>query len=76
MPTKSDSPSPQRQSRLYTIKEHALAEIAMVKEEVEMAINNPIFVTGHTGWHKDVEDMLVRISEYEAICDTIDRHFT
>ena len=67
--------SPQRQSRLYTIREHAQAEIAMTKEEVEMAINNPIFIPGHTGWHKEVEDLLVRIAEYEAIIDVIERHF-
>ena len=69
-------PSPQRQSRLYSIKEHAKAEITMAKEEVEMAINNPIFVAGHTGWHHDIEDLLVKISEYEAIIDVIDKHFS
>lgn len=47
----------------------------MAREEIEMAINNPIFVAGHTGWHKDVEDLLARIAEYEAIIDVIDRHF-
>lgn len=67
--------SPQRQSRLYSIREHALSEIAMAREEIEMAINHPIFVPGHTGWHKDVEDLLARIAEYESIIDVIDRHF-
>ena len=67
--------SPQKQSRLYTIREHARAEIAIAKEEIEMAISHPIFVAGHTGWHKDIEDLLLKISEYEAIIDTIDKHF-
>lgn len=67
--------SPQRQSRLYSIREHANAEIAMAKEEVEMAINNPIFVAGHTGWHRDIEDILLRIAEYESIIDMVDKHF-
>ena len=68
--------SPQKQSRLYTIREHARAEIAIAKEEIEMAISHHIFVAGHTGWHKDIEDLLLKISEYEAITECIDKHFT
>jgi hypothetical protein len=68
--------SPQKQSRLYTIREHARAEIAIAKEEIDMAISHPIFVAGHTGWHKDIEDLLLKISEYEAITECIDKHFT
>jgi hypothetical protein len=67
--------SPQKQSRLYTLKEHARAEIAMAKEEVEMAVSHPIFVAGHQGWHRDIEDLLLKIAEYESIIDTIDKHF-
>jgi hypothetical protein len=68
--------SPQKQSRLYTIREHARAEIAIAKEEIDMAISHPIFVAGHTGWHKDIEDLLLKISEYEAITECIHKHFT
>ena len=68
--------SPQKQSRLYTVREHARSEIAMAKEEVEMAINHPIFVLNHTGWHRDIEDLLLKIAEYESIIDTVDKHFT
>ena len=68
-------PSPQRQSRLYTIRERAAAEIAMAKEEIEMAISAPIFVPGHTGWHRDIEDLLLKIAEYESIIDMVDKHF-
>lgn len=68
-------PSPQKQSRLYSIKEHARAEIALAKEEVGMAINHPIFVPGHTGWHKDIEDLLLKIAEYESIVDMVEKHF-
>jgi hypothetical protein len=68
--------SPQRQSRLYSIREHATAEIAMAKEEVEMAINNPIFVPGHNGWHRDIEDLLLKIAEYESIIEVVDKHFS
>jgi len=67
--------SPQKQSRLYTIREHARAEVAMAIEEVEMAINHPIFVPNHTGWHKDIEDLLLKIAEFESIIETVDKHF-
>ena len=67
--------SPKKQSRLYTIREHARAEVAMALEEVEMAINHPIFVPNHTGWHKDIEDLLLKIAEFESIIDTVDKHF-
>ena len=68
--------SPQKQSRLYTIREHARAEIAIAKEEIDMAISHPIFVASHTGLHIDIEDLLLKISEYEAITECIDKHFT
>lgn len=47
----------------------------MAKEEIEMAVSHPIFVAGHTGWHQDIEDLLLKIAEYESIIDTIDKHF-
>ncbi len=47
----------------------------MAKEEVEMAISHPIFVPGHTGWHKDIEDLLLKIAEYESIVEMVDKHF-
>ena len=68
--------SPQKQPRLHTIREHARAEVAMALEEVEMAINHPIFVPNHTGWHKDIEDLLLKIAEFESIIDTVDKHFS
>ena len=41
-------PSPQRQSRLYAIKEHCKAEIKMLtKEEINLILNHPVFVPGH-----------------------------
>ena len=67
--------SPQKQSRLYTLREHARSEIAMAKEEVEMALTNPSFVPGHTGWHRDIENLLLNIAEYESIIEMVDKHF-
>ena len=37
-------PSPQRQSRLYAIKEHAKAEIRLLKEEINLFLNHPVSV--------------------------------
>ena len=68
-------PSPQRDSRLYAIKEHALAEIGLLKEEINIFLNNPMFIAGHNNPLSDVTDMLERISVQQGIIDAIERDF-
>jgi len=68
-------PSPQRDSRLYAIKEHALAEIQLLKEEINIFLNNPMFIAGHNNPLSDVTDMLERISVQQGIIDAIERDF-
>ena len=68
-------PSPQRQSRLYAIKNHSLAEIALLKEEINLFLNHPVGVAGHTNPLSDVTDMLDKIAVQQGIIDTIDAHF-
>ncbi len=68
-------PSPQRDSRLYAIKEHALAEIQLLKEEINIFLNNPMFVAGHNNPLSDVADMLERISVQQGIIDVIEKDF-
>ena len=60
-------PSPQRKSRLYAIREHVQAHITMLKEEINIAVDHPIFVPGHAGWHKEIEDKLAEIADNSAI---------
>ena len=67
--------SPQRQSRLYAIREHAISHIAMLKEEINIAVDNPIFVAGHSGYFKEIEDKLAQIAEYKGIIDVLKEEF-
>ena len=67
--------SPQRDSRLYAIKEHALAEIQLLKEEINIFLNNPMFIAGHNNPLSDVTDMLERISVQQGIIDVIEKEF-
>ena len=67
-------PSPQRDSRLYAIKEHALAEIQLLKEEINIFLDNPVFVSGRITLD-DVTNMLERISVQKGVIDVIEKEF-
>ena len=67
--------SPQRQSRLYAIREHCQSHITMLKEEITIAIDSPVFVAGHSGYFKEIEDKLAQIAEYKGILDTLKEEF-
>ena len=67
--------SPQRQSRLYAIREHCQSHITMLKEEINMAIDNPVFVAGHSGYFKEIEDKLAQIAEYQGILGVLEKEF-
>lgn len=68
--------SPQRQSRLYAVAEHCRSHIKMLTEEVELILNHPVFVPGHTGYFKELEDKLDSIAQYKGILEVIDNDFT
>ena len=68
-------PSPQRQSRLYAMREHCKSHISMLTEEVNIMLDNPIFVAGHSGYFKEVEDKLAEMHEYEGILTVLERYF-
>jgi hypothetical protein len=67
--------SPQRQSRLYAIREHCKSHIGMLKEEVNIMLDNPIFVAGHSGYFKEVEDKLADIHDYQGILTVLETYF-
>ena len=67
--------SPQRQSRLYAIREHCQSHITMLKEEINMAIDHPVFVAGHNGYFKGIEDKLAQIAEYQGILEVLEKEF-
>ena len=59
--------SPQRQSRLYAIKEHVNSHILMLTEEVNLFLDHPVGVAGHPDYFKSIEDKIAEIAEYEGI---------
>ena len=68
-------PSPQRQSRLYAIKSHAQAEIALLKEEINIFLDHPVGVASHQNPLTDVTDMIDKIAVQQGIIDTIEKEF-
>ena len=65
-------PSPQRQSRLYALKEHANGHIAKYKAELDILLDNPI------GYKGDIlnamMDNLEEIARYEEHIRVIETH--
>jgi hypothetical protein len=47
----------------------------MLKEEVNIAVDNPIFVAGHSGYFKEIEDKLAQIAEYKGILEVLKEEF-
>ena len=67
--------SPQRQSRIYAIREHLNAHVLMLKEELELFFDNPVGVAGHPDYFKSIEDKICELSEYEGALEALDKHF-
>ena len=67
--------SPQRQSRTYAIKSHCESHIAMLTEEVNIALDHVVFVSGHNGYFKEIEDKLAQIAEYQGILEVLEKEF-
>jgi len=68
-------PSPQRQSRLFAMREHLNAHILMLKEELELFFDNPVGVVGHPDYFKSIEDKLCELAEYQGALDALQSHF-
>jgi len=65
----------QRQSRLSAIKQHAEAEIALLKEEIIIFLDNPVGVASHQNPLSDVTDMIDKIAVQQGIIDVIEKEF-
>lgn len=67
--------SPQRQSRIYAIREHLASHITMIKEELNIFFDNPVGVASHPSYFKSIEDSLCELAEYKGALDALDHHF-
>ena len=65
--------SPQRQSRIYALREHAKGHIAKYKEELNILLDHPV---GHSGdILNKMMDNLEEMARYEEHLAMLDRHF-
>ena len=67
--------SPQRQSRLYAVKSHIEGHILMLTEEINLFLDCPVGVAGHTSFLKDIEDNISLLAEYKGMLATINEQF-
>lgn len=67
--------SPQRQARIYALREHFKAHILMLKEELNLFLDNPVGVAGHPDYFKSIEDKVCELAELEGALDVLDKHF-
>lgn len=67
--------SPQRQARIYAIREHLNAHILMLTEELNLFFDNPVGIAGHPDYFKSIEDKLCELAEYEGALQALDARF-
>lgn len=67
--------SPQRQSRIYALREHLSAHIKMLTEELNLFFDNPVGVAGHPDFFHTIEEKLMKLSEYQGALDALEDHF-
>ena len=68
-------PSPQRQARIYAIREHLASHITMIKEELNIFFDNPVGVASDRSYFDHIEDRVVELAEYQGALDALDHHF-
>lgn len=66
--------SPQRQSRLYAVTEHCRAHALILKEEINILLDNPVGLAGASSL-ASVEDLLAELAEYQTMLDIIEKDF-
>ena len=74
MPSKARSP--QRQSRLYTVRESCTVKLKMLQDEVNLMVDNPMMIPGNeNGLFDRIEDKLAEMHEYMGILTVLDTYF-
>jgi len=67
--------SPQRQARIYAMREHLNAHILMLTEELNLFFDHPVGIAGHPDYFKSVEDKLCELAEYHGALDALQTYF-
>ena len=68
-------PSPQRQSRIYAMREHLSAHILMLKEELNIFFDHPVGISANADYFKTIEDKICELAEYQGALDALQSHF-
>ena len=67
--------SPQRDSRLYSVKSLIKSNILVLKEETNLLLDHVVGVAGHKSFIDEIEDNIAQIAEYRSMLDTIEMEF-
>jgi hypothetical protein len=68
--------SPQRQSRLYTVREKCTVQLKMLEDEVRLMVDNPMMIPGNeNGLFDRIEDKLAEMHEFQGILTVLDTYF-
>ena len=68
-------PSPQRQARIYAMREHLSAHILMLKEELNIFFDHPVGISANADYFKTIEDKLCELAEYQGALDALQSTF-
>jgi hypothetical protein len=68
--------SPQRDSRLYSVRSLIESNILVLKEETNLLLDHVVGVAGNKSFIDEIEDNIAQIAEYRSMLDTIETEFT
>jgi hypothetical protein len=67
--------SPQRDSRLYSVKSLIESNILVLKEETNLLLDHVVGVAGNKSFIDEIEDNIAQIAEYRSMLETIEKEF-
>lgn len=67
--------SPQRQSRIYALKESLKGRQLILIEELTLFFDHAVGVAGHHSFFDDMENKLVEIAEIDGALEALNTHF-
>ena len=67
--------SPQRQSRLYALRESLKGRQLVLIEELALFFDHPVGVSGHPSFFDDIERKLLEVADIDGALDALNKHF-
>ena len=67
--------SPQRDSRLYSVKSLIESNILVLKEETNLLLDHVVGVAGNKSFIDEIEDNIAQMAEYRSMLETIEKEF-